>query len=118
MVTPQSQNVRKLPQKRISQYSHQSVDGWFTLYVFSSKNILTKLVGYQQPTCLFVKMEFVVGTISLPCDLYSLSWSCFRSCGVDAIVWVPCKRRSSVNSGAWLRRFDDVTGVAKIDIIR
>jgi len=24
---------------------------------------------------------------------------------------VPCKRRSSVNSGAWLRRFDDVTGV-------
>jgi len=28
------------------------------------------------------------------------------------LVWVPCKRRSSVNSGAWLRRFDDVTGVA------
>jgi len=24
---------------------------------------------------------------------------------------VACKRRSSVNSGAWLRRFDDVTGV-------
>ena len=23
---------------------------------------------------------------------------------------VPCKRRSSANSGAWLRRFDDVTG--------
>jgi len=31
---------------------------------------------------------------------------------------VPCKRRSSVNSGAWLRRFDDVTGVAKTDILR
>jgi len=26
---------------------------------------------------------------------------------------MPCKRRSSVNSGAWLRRFDDVTGVEK-----
>ena len=28
-------------------------------------------------------------------------------------VLVPCKRRSSVNSGAWLRRFDDITGVEK-----
>jgi len=28
-------------------------------------------------------------------------------------VRVACKRRSSVNSGAWLRRFDDVTGVEK-----
>ena len=27
--------------------------------------------------------------------------------------WVACKRRSSVNSGAWLWRFDDVTGVEK-----
>jgi len=26
---------------------------------------------------------------------------------------VPCKRRSSVNSGAWLWRFVDVTGVGK-----
>jgi len=26
---------------------------------------------------------------------------------------VACKRRSSVNSGAWLRRIDDVTGVEK-----
>jgi len=26
---------------------------------------------------------------------------------------VPCKRQSSVNNGAWLRRFDDVTGVEK-----
>jgi len=34
-------------------------------YVFCSKNILTKLVGYQQPTCLCVKMEFMVETISL-----------------------------------------------------
>ena len=27
--------------------------------------------------------------------------------------WVACKRRSFVNSGAWLRRFNDVTGVEK-----
>jgi len=27
--------------------------------------------------------------------------------------WVPRKRRSSVNSGAWLQRFDDITGVEK-----
>ena len=26
---------------------------------------------------------------------------------------VPCKRQSSVNGRAWLRRFDDVTGVEK-----
>jgi len=26
-----------------------------------------KLVGYQQPTCLCVMMELVVGTISLSC---------------------------------------------------
>jgi len=30
-------------------------------YVLCSKNTLIKLVGYQQPTCLCVKMEFVVG---------------------------------------------------------
>jgi len=28
-------------------------------------------------------------------------------------TWVACERRSSVSSGAWLRRFNDVTGVAK-----
>jgi len=31
---------------------------------------------------------------------------------------VPCKRQSSVKSGAWLRRFDDVIGVSKTDILR
>jgi len=31
---------------------------------------------------------------------------------------VPCKRRSSVNSGAWLQRFDDVNRVVKTDILR
>jgi len=63
MVTPQSQNVHKLPQKRISQ---QPLIRWQMahFYVFCCKNILTKLVGYQQPTCLCVKMEFAVGIIA------------------------------------------------------
>jgi len=47
-----------------------------------------KLVAYQQPTCLCVHMEWVVGsrTISLSCEFYSLSGSCFRSCGIGTIV--------------------------------
>ena len=56
-------------------------------YVLSGKNILMKIVGYQQPTCLCVKMEFVVAIISLSCELYSLSWSCFRSRGSGTIVY-------------------------------
>jgi len=52
------------------------VDG--LIYALFSKNILMKLVGYQQPTCLCVKMEFVIEKISLSCELYSHSWSCFR----------------------------------------
>ena len=40
---------------------------------------LMKLIGYQQLTCLCVKMEFVVEMVSFSCELYSLSWSCFRS---------------------------------------
>jgi len=67
MVTPQSQNVHTLPQKRIRFLLA------YGLFVFCNKNILEKLVGYQQPTCLCVKMEFVVGTISLSCGLFSLS---------------------------------------------
>ena len=50
-------------------------------------NILMKLVGYQQLTCLCVKMEFVFGIISLLCELYLLSWSCFRSGGSGTIVY-------------------------------
>jgi len=42
-------------------------------YVLRGKNILTKLVDNQQPTFLCFKMEFVVGTISLSCELFSLS---------------------------------------------
>ena len=38
--------------------------------MFCSKDILTKLVGYHQPICLCVKMKFVVGTISLSCELF------------------------------------------------
>jgi len=34
------------------------------------------------------------------------------------IIKVPCKIRSSVNCGAWLWRFDDVTRVTKTDILR
>jgi len=29
---------------------------------------------------------------------------------------VACKRPSSLKSGTWLRKFDDVTGVVKTDI--
>jgi len=36
-----------------------------------------KLVGNQQATCLCVTMEFVVGTISLSCELCSLSKAAF-----------------------------------------
>jgi len=49
MVTPQSQNVHKLPQNGLVS-SHQSVGKWLLVYVFCSKNILSKLIGYQQPT--------------------------------------------------------------------
>jgi len=37
-----------------------------------------KLIGYQQPTCLCVKMDIVIEKISFSCELYSLSWGCFR----------------------------------------
>jgi len=46
-------------------------------YVLCRKNILMKLAGYQEPTRLSVKMEFVVGTISLSCELFSLSKGAF-----------------------------------------
>jgi len=46
MVTPQSQNVHKLPQKRISRQSRKR---WNMVYfhVLCNKNILMKQVGYQ-----------------------------------------------------------------------
>jgi len=48
---------------------------------------LTNLVGYQQHTCLCVKMEFVVGTNLHSCELCSLTWTCLRSCEVGTIVY-------------------------------
>jgi len=36
--------------------SHQTVGKWL-IFMFCSKNILMKLVGYKQPTCLCVMME-------------------------------------------------------------
>jgi len=78
MVTPQSQNVHNFHKNGLIS-SHQSVGRWLIFYMFCSKDILTKLVGYHQPICLWVKMEFVVGTISLSYDLslvelFSLMW--------------------------------------------
>jgi len=40
-----------------------------------------RLVGYQQPTCLCVMMEFVVEAISLSCELYSLCKAAFLQVG-------------------------------------
>jgi len=40
-----------------------------------------KLAGYQQPTCLCVMMDFMVGTISLSCELSSLSKAAFVHVG-------------------------------------
>jgi len=49
--------------------SHQSAVGWFIFFkLLCRENILTKLVGYQQPNCLCVKMEFVLGNIALSCE--------------------------------------------------
>jgi len=52
-------------------------------YVFCSKNILTILVGYQQPTCVCIKMEF-----------FHVNYIHFRpavfahvGCGVGTIVY-------------------------------
>jgi len=85
VVTPQSQNIHISYHKNGLVTGHQSVYWWRIFYVFCSKNIVTKPVGYQQPTCLCVKMEFVFGVISLSCELYSLSWSYFRSRGIGRV---------------------------------
>jgi len=45
MVKPQSQNIRKLPQKRISQWSPNRWKMDY-FYVLCNKNILMKLIGY------------------------------------------------------------------------
>jgi len=40
-----------------------------------------RLGGYQHSACLCVMMEFVVGAISLSCELYSLSKASFIHVG-------------------------------------
>ena len=73
-------------------------------HVLCNKNILMKLVGYQQPTCLCVMMEFVVRTISLSCELCSLSKAAFvhvrpaQLCTENGISIYMC----SAVEGAWL----------------
>jgi len=49
-----------------------------------------KIIGYQQPTCLCVRMEFVFGNISFSYELFSHSCSCFRSRGAGTIVYGKC----------------------------
>ena len=73
-------------------------------YVLCSKNILMKLVGYQRPTCFCVMKEFVIGTISLSCELCSLSKAAFvhvrpaQSCTENGISIYMC----SAVEVAWL----------------
>jgi len=60
-------------------------------------------------------------------DLTDFNWGDLLNCfyhglnlyeNLAALLWVPCKTRSSVNSGGWLWMFDDVSGVDKTDILR
>jgi len=63
-----------------------------------------KLVGYQQPACLCVMKEFVIGTFSLSCELCSLSKAAFvhvrpaQSCTENGISIYIC----SAVELAWL----------------
>jgi len=73
-------------------------------YLLFSKNIFTKLVGCQQPTCLCVKMEFVVGTNSLSCDCIHFRGAVFvhvgseQLCTENGVSFYMC----SVVEAAWL----------------
>jgi len=73
-------------------------------YVLCNKDILTKLVDYQQPTCLCVKMEFVVGTILFSCELCSLSEVAFFHVGPVQLCTENCVSifMSSAVQVAWL----------------
>ena len=59
-------------------------------YVLCNKNILKKLVGYQQTTCLCSTMEFVVGTMSFSCELCSLSKVAFFHVGQAQLCTENC----------------------------
>ena len=60
-------------------------DGLFKK-LLCSKNVLTELVGYQQPSCLRLKMEFVFGTSSLSCNCFHIRSAVFVRV-VPAIVY-------------------------------
>jgi len=56
-----------------------------------SKNSLTKLVDYQQPTCLCVKIAFAIGTISLSWELFSFMWGRHRhNCVLEMVFRFAC----------------------------
>jgi len=98
--------------------SHQTVGRWFIFYVLRNKDILMKLVSYQQPACLRVMMEFVVGTFSLLCELSSLSKAAFvhvkpaqlctengisiYMCNAVEVAWLAQNFRQS-STRVWLR---------------
>jgi len=65
---------------------------------------LTKVVGYQESTSFCVRMVFMFGTISLSRELFSLLYSCFRSCGAGTIVYWECcfVYMCSADEVAWL----------------
>jgi len=68
-----------------------------------------KLVVYQQPTCLCIKMEFVVGTISRSCELFSLCKAAFvhvrlAQMFTENCVWFTCAVLWKLHG--WHRIFD------------
>jgi len=74
-------------------------------YVFCSKNILTKLVGYQQPTCFCIKMEFFhVNCIHFRGAVFAHVWSAqlckgngvsFYMCSAVEVAWLAQNTRHS-----------------------
>ena len=56
-----------------------------------------------------------ISYILITCLCFGNEFDIFRAGGLQ---WVPCKKQSSVNDGAWLWRFNDITRVAKTDILR
>ena len=71
-----------------------------------------KLVGDQQPTCLCVMTEFVIGTISLSCELCSLSKDAFvhvrpaQLCTENGISIYMCRAKSTT-APPWRRDWCD-----------
>jgi len=61
--------------------SHQSVGRWFIFYVLCSNNILTQLVGYQQPTCLC--QDGICGR-----NHFAFMWIAFTFVELLSFMWV------------------------------